>query len=187
MKNRKLFIGVTGEIGSGKNSLSDLLSKYFQAEVFVSSKFLIKALQVFLDKIGRKDLIWFVKKLTGKYGKDIISKTVFEAMRKSKNKVVIFNGVRLSSDYDTLKRENGILVYITADPKLRWERTVNREEKSDDGDSYKKFMKMHQTETEKYIPELGAKADYKIENDGTPAELEKKVLELFKPIIDKNN
>jgi dephospho-CoA kinase len=185
MKDKKIFIGITGEMGSGKNSLSYLLEKHFRAEVFVSSQFLMRALRIFLDEISRNDLIWFVKKLTAKYGNDIISKTIFRAMRHSEKKITVFNGVRLASDYSILRKEKGILVYVTADSKLRWKRTLEREEKSDDGASYKAFMKMHQAETEKYIPQLGAKADYVLNNDGTLEELEKKMLKLFEPILGK--
>ena len=125
-------------------------------------------------------------KVINKYGKDIISKAVFKAMRESKNKIVVFNGVRLPIDCENLKNENGILVYITASSKLRWNRVLGRKEKADDGAPYNKFMEMQKAETEKYIPELGIQADYQIINDGTLEELENKVITLFQSIIEKH-
>jgi len=41
---------------------------------------------ILLEKI----FIWFTEQLINKYGKDIISKAVFKAMRESKNKIVVF-------------------------------------------------------------------------------------------------
>jgi dephospho-CoA kinase len=185
-KDEKLYVGLIGEMGSGKSLISNLLEKHFQAKILASSQLLRKALGIFLDDLARKDFIWFTEQLINKYGKDIISKAVFKAMRESKNKIVVFNGVRLPIDCENLKNENGILVYITASSKLRWNRVLGRKEKADDGAPYNKFMEMQKAETEKYIPELGIQADYQIINDGTLEELENKVITLFQSIIEKH-
>jgi len=184
---KKLYVGLIGEMGSGKSLISNLLEKHFQAKILASSQLLRKALGIFLDDLARKDFIWFTEQLINKYGKDIISKAVFQSHDESlRTKIVVFNGVRLPIDCENLKNENGILVYITASSKLRWNRVLGRKEKADDGAPYNKFMEMQKAETEKYIPELGIQADYQIINDGTLEELENKVVTLFQSIINKH-
>ncbi|MEA3273545.1 MAG: hypothetical protein U9Q72_03065 [Patescibacteria group bacterium] len=185
-KDEKLYIGLIGEMGSGKSLVGELLKKHFQAEIFTSSQLLKDALGIFLDELAREDYTWFTKQLISKYGKDILSKAVFKFMRGSENKIVVFNGVRLPIDCENLKKVNGVLVYITAGSKLRWNRVVTRKEKADDEAPYDKFMEMQKTATEKHIPGLGIQADYQIVNDGTLEELENKVVQLFRSIIDQH-
>jgi dephospho-CoA kinase len=56
---------------------------------------------------------------------------------------------------------------VTADQKLRWERTIGRDEKADDNITFEKFEEMERAETEVHIPEIGAKADFVIKNENS--------------------
>ena len=183
--SKKLYLGLIGEAGSGKDTVAEVLEEKYGARVLTSSYLLKKALGVFLDSIGRADYIWFVKELTSKYGEDIISKAMLKAMRSFTDDIVVFNGVRLPSDYEYLKKERSFLVYVTADPQVRWQRVSRRHEKADDDIPFDKFMEMHQTKTEIDVPELGKKADYTITNNGTLEELHAQIDEVMKSIKEQ--
>jgi dephospho-CoA kinase len=170
---KKIYLGLVGEAGSGKNTVADFLEKQFGAQIVTSSYLLKKAIQIFISKIGRADYIWFVEKLTEKYGEDIISKAVVKNMQEFSAPIVVFNGVRLPSDYEMLKKIGGILVYVTADSRVRWQRVQKRGEKSDDRAPFEEFMAMHSAKTEINVPKIGLLADYQIKNDGSLADLEK--------------
>ena len=181
MKN-KIYIGLVGEAGSGKDTIAKHLKEKYNARILTSSFLLKQALTIFLDKIGRRDYIWFVKKITARYGDDIISKAMLKSMRKFKDDIIVFNGVRLPSDYKYLKEEDSFLIYVTAGAKTRWERTTVRGQKNDDGASFDEFLAMHQEKTEVNVPEIGKRADYKIKNNGTLNDLFNKADEVMEKI-----
>jgi dephospho-CoA kinase len=185
MADNKIYIGLVGEAGSGKDTVANILERKYKARILTSSHLLKKALGIYLDKIGRKDYIWFVKELTKKYGNDVISKAMLKNMKKFKDKIVVFNGVRLPSDYQVLKEIDSDLIYITAKAKLRWKRSIGRNEKADDGASFEEFLSMHQKLTEVNVPKIGQKADYRIVNDGTLDDLERKITEIITDIVKK--
>ncbi|MBD3245271.1 MAG: hypothetical protein GF335_04755 [Candidatus Moranbacteria bacterium] len=185
---KKIYIGLVGEAGSGKDTTARILKEQYKARILTSSYLLKKSLGIFLEKISRRDYIWFVKKLTKKYGEDIISRAMLKSMREFKDKIVVFNGVRLPSDYRILREQkDSILIYITAGAKLRWKRSKKRQQKTDDSASWQEFIAMHYEKTEINVPKIGAKADYKIKNDGTLEDLEKKVTDLMDKILKDNN
>jgi dephospho-CoA kinase len=74
-------------------------------------------------------------------------------------------------------------VYLTADPRKRWERVCIRKEKSDDDVPFEKFLELGKAEAEQQIPIIGAQADFKITNNGTKEDLYKEI----KKIIDLSN
>ena len=125
--------------------------------------------------------------LVYKYGEDVISKAMLKSMQSFEDDIIVFNGMRLPSDYDYLKKAKGILIYITADPKLRWERVVTRKEKSDDTEPFEKFKEMHKRKTEISVPRMGEKADYHIENTGTLEDLREKVKEVMEKILKEED
>ena len=183
---KKIYIGLVGEASSGKDTIAKFLEKHFQARILTSSFLLKTSLKVFIDEFSRKDLIWYVRELTKHFGDDIISKAMVKSMRSFDDKVVVFNGVRLPSDYEMLRKQGASLIYITAGSKLRWKRSVKRQEKTDDGVPYDEFMDMQKSKTEINVPAIGEKADYKIVNDGTLKDLENKAIAVMKEIIEKN-
>ena len=76
--------------------------------------------------------------------------------------------------------ENFYLIYVTADQKIRYERSVKRGEKAGESTtSFEEFQENERKGTESSISEVAKNADFKIVNNGNEKELEKQVLELM--------
>lgn len=164
---RKIF-GLIGETGSGKDTFCDCLKKT-RKDVFVFrfSQPLTEALGIFFDEIKKEDQQWLVKALRERFGNNILGEAIVKKIENIKSGIIILNGVRMWEEFRMIKRLGGRTIYITANPKIRWQRIQNRREKKDDKVSYQKFLKMEKAASEVLIPKIGKKADFKIENNGS--------------------
>lgn len=66
--------------------------------------------------------------------------------------------------------------------QVRFERLKIRQEKVGEAKTFEQFMKEEKAKNEIYIPRIGKKADFKIENNGTLEEFRQQVNKLF-PVI----
>ncbi len=178
---KKIIIGLTGEIGAGKDTFCDHIAKISQGPVF-SLKFsdpLSEVLKVFFNEVSREDQQWLAIMLRERFGKDILAKAMLKKVNSIDKGIILLNGIRYWQEYDMMKDLGGTMIYITADSKLRWQRLQKRGEKKDDNVSYEKFLELEKSETESLIQEMGKEANYKIENNGSLEEFHKKVDELM--------
>ena len=178
---QKIIIGLTGEIGAGKDTFCDHIAKISQEPVF-SLKFsdpLSEVLKVFFDEVSREDQQWLAIMLRERFGKDILAKAIKKKINHIEKGLIILNGIRYQEEFNMIKKMAGQIIYITADSKLRWQRLQDRGEKKDDSAPYEKFLELEKAETESLIQEMGKEADYKIENNGSLEEFHKKVDELI--------
>jgi len=166
--NPKKIIGLTGEIGSGKDTFCGYAKQNYQ-NVFVLrfSDALTDVLKIFFDAVKREDQQWLGSSLRERFGTDILVKALIKKANSISEGIVILNGVRAESEAQAIKDAGGKIIYITAEQKTRWERVKIRGEKADDNVPWEKFVEMGKASTELQIPGIGAKADFKIENNGT--------------------
>jgi len=185
-ENNKIIIAITGENGSGKDTASDLLVSRHGAKKLVFSDLLKEALMVFIEKekIGRSDFAWLSTNLRERFGDGILGHGMKKKIDEAAEKVIVISGVRDFGELEMIRAyHGGILLYVTADIKTRWERLRARNIKADDNVSFEQFAKEKENlPSEIYIRDLGAKADYRIDNDGTKEGLEKKVDEFMEKI-----
>jgi dephospho-CoA kinase len=178
-ENKKIIIGLVGESGSGKDTVADYLRDEHEAKLYRFADPLREALELYLDHISREDLQWLAMKFKERFGKEILARGMRKKIEKNGSNLIVINGVRFFEDADFVKSlPNGYVLYITLDSKSRWKRIYNRGEKSDDAVSYEKFLEMEQAATEIQVPEIGAQADFRLENTGTKEDLLKKVDEI---------
>jgi dephospho-CoA kinase len=106
-----------------------------------------------------------------------------QRLLKSKSETIVVNGIRMD-EFDIIKIwPNASIIYITAPAQERFSRYLSRHEKADDGlMDFSQFNEQDTTPTELAIPELGKKADFRIDNIGTKEELYKKVDEIVSKI-----
>jgi len=168
----KKIIGVVGETGSGKDTFCDYLKK-IKRNVFVFrfSQPLTEALSIFFDEVKKEDQQWLAPALRERFGNNILGEAIKKKIKNIKRGIIILNGIRAFEEAKMIKNLGGKIVYITADSKTRWQRIQNRGEKKDDKVSYQKFLKMEKAASEILISEMGRKADFRIENNGSKEDL----------------
>lgn len=166
MENKKrIIIGLVGESGSGKDTVAEYLTQHYGAKIMRFIDPLKDALHIYFDQISKEDQQWLAIEFKKRFGADILCKGLSRRIEKEEGMVVV-NGIRYQEDYDMVKNfPDSHVIYTTADQKLRWERSTKRGEKSDDNMSFEKFQEIERGATEVHIPEIGAKADYKIVNE----------------------
>lgn len=179
----KVILGLVGETGSGKDSFCEFAAK--NAACFRFSDPLKDILRIFFDDkdIKKEDLQWLGIILRKKFGSDILAKAIIRKSINIKGKIIIFNGIRYWSDFREIKNLGGKIIYITAKSRTRWQRIKERREKKDDSFPYSNFLRLERAETEIFIPKIGKKADFKIENNGSKEEFKEKSLKLISKII----
>lgn len=164
----KIILGFVGDLASGKGTVC----KYLQEKYGVDSYRFSTMLRDILDRIyvekNRENLQDLSTFLRGRYGQDIMSKVIVQDVLNDKNDIVAVEGIRRPTDITYLQELPGFnLIYITADPKIRWQRMVLRKENADDaGKTFDQFLKDEQAEADMLIKDLGTKAKYTLVNNG---------------------
>lgn len=178
---KKIILGMVGETGSGKDTFCEYLKKRFKKPVFCFrfSDPLSEALKIFFGEVKKENQQWLAKVLRKKCGNNILGEMMEKRVKRIKNGTIILNGVRVWEEYRMIKNLGGKIIYITADSKIRWQRVRKRGEKKDDSASYRKFLRMEKAKSEILIPEIGKKADFKIENNGSKTLFFQKTRELM--------
>lgn len=176
----KIIIGLVGEKGCGKGTFKDLLSEIMPDKKIVHVRFsdvLVETLKLWGIPTSRENLQKLSPAMVRAYGEGTLTRAVKKRVEDLEADIVILDGVRWLSDAEMLRQfTRNLLVYVIADAELRFERTKNRKEKAgEENTNWEKFLQEEQAETEKYIPIIGALADYKILNNGSLEELREEV------------
>jgi len=166
----KLYIGLVGEKGSGKETFVKVLRGIFPIIPIGHIRFsdpIVETLNLWGIPITRKNAQDYIKWLEQRYGTGILAQLIKGRALESAAKIVTLDGIRWWQDVKMLRElPNNILVYITAPAELRFERLKKRNEKVGEAEmSWEQFLEEEKAENEIYIPEIGEKADYKILND----------------------
>jgi dephospho-CoA kinase len=180
----KYIIGVVGENGAGKDTFTTFF-RAAAAPMSVSklhfSDVLTQTLNLWGISVTRSNLQNLAIIMDRQYGKGSLTRATEARIKKQQADIVVIEGVRWKTDVPMIRSfKNSILVYITAIPKIRFERMRLRGKKEDEAKkTYKQFLVEEKAKTETDIPEIGAKADVKIENNGSLEEFRLKVEEFY--------
>lgn len=184
MKNKKIVIGLVGETGSGKDTVAHYIKRKYGAHDLRFSLPMKKALKLFFERPNKTDQAWFYQVLKERFGEEILHLGIKRFIEQHSG-IMSINGLRMPNDFEFVKSfENGYVIYITANQELRWKRAYSRGEKADDKQSLEDFNEFESTtETEKAVPEIGAKADFTIKNETTMDDLLNQVDDAMKKIL----
>ncbi|MGB9743158.1 MAG: AAA family ATPase [Minisyncoccales bacterium] len=177
----KKIIGLVGESGSGKDTFCRYLIKK-RKNVFCLrfSQPITEALNIFINEIKREDQQWLANLLRKRFGNDILIQALKKKLKTIQKGIIVFNGIRYWEEYQLIKQLKGKIIYITAEPKVRWQRMRQRQEKKDDRTSWQKFKKLEKASTEIYIPLIGRQSDFKINNNGPLKDFYKEINKALK-------
>ena len=175
----KIVIGLVGEKGSGKETFGNFLKvllprKHIDRIHF--SDILVETLALW-DIPKTRSNLQILAQYMEEFGKGTLSSAIKKRALKSKAEIVIIDGIRWESDLKMLKSfPKNLLVYITADLKIRYQRTKLRKEKAfEEATTFEQFMKEEKAKNEVLIPKIGYGADFKIINNATLEEFRAQV------------
>ncbi len=180
----KKVIGLVGLIASGKGVVKNYLIKNYNAVEFRFSSILREALDILGIEQTRDNIINLSTWSRENFGNDLLAKAMLKKIKKSDAQLIIIDGIRRMDDILYIKDlDNFKMLAIEANSKIRYERSVNRNENlGDDKKSYQDFLNDHQKETEISIPETMEKADYNILNEESLEKYYQKIDEIMKEI-----
>jgi len=182
--NKKIIIGVAGQIASGKGTVAEYMENNYRAKIIKYSDILKDVLKRLYLEINRDNLQKLSTSLRGSFGQNILAKTIKNDAKKIDNKIIIIDGVRRKEDINNIENKNFYRIYVDADMKTRYKRITGRREKSDDKKkTYKEFKEDQRRETEITIQGLKEKSDLVLDNNGTIEQLEKQVREFIKNLV----
>ena len=182
MPNNKIILGFVGDLAAGKGTTCKYLKEKYQTTSYRFSTPLRDVLNRLYLENSRENLQKISTVLRQNFQEDLLSKIIAGDVNRDSSSLVAVDGIRRPSDIVYLKEIPGFhLIYITADPKLRWERLVKRNENPGDTEkTFEQFSKDEQAEADILIKELGHTAEFKIDNNGNFENLYEQIENIIK-------
>lgn len=185
--SQKFVIGLVGEMGSGKETFGKTLQEEIRGlrvERFTFSALLRQTLELWDISATRENLQKLARVMDDGFGTGALTRAGRCRIDRLEADVIVVDGVRWESDYDFIRSlPNHLLVFITADPEIRLERLRARREKAGEGDmTREQFAEASAARNEVSIPSIGARADRRIENNGTLEDFKVKIKALAREI-----
>ncbi len=177
MKNKKVIIGLTGEICAGKGTIVKYLEQKHGAASYRFSTMLRDLLARLYLPVSRENMQNISTAIRQYLGEDILAKVIAEDVKKDTNNVIVVDGVRRSPDIKYLREIPGFkLVRIVGDPETRFTRLLARKENpGDETKTYGQFIEDHKKEADSQVPIVMAQAELEINNNGSLEDLYKQV------------
>lgn len=187
--NKKLIFGFVGEISSGKGTACQYLADKYDAPSYRFSTMLRDILQRLHMDISRDHMQRLSQVLREEFGQDTLAKVIAQDVNADPNLVVTVDGIRRDADIQYLREIPGfVLVYLTAEQKIRYERITSRGENTDDvKKTFEQFVQDQQAEAEQQIVKTASGADERIDNNGSLQDLQNALDELVKKYRDNEN
>ena len=165
---KKIF-GFVGHIAAGKGVACDYLRGKYSAGYHRYSSILRDLTNRLYLPEDRDHLIRISEAMRREFGEDTLARVIKEDVMRDEHEVVCVDGIRRLADISELRTLSGFtLVYIDADPHIRYNHLITRGEKIDDSTkTFEDFLKDEQRTTELSIDEVAREAHITITNNGT--------------------
>jgi len=170
----KIIIGFVGHIASGKDVCKKYIMEKYGASSYRYSTVLRDILNRLYLPIDRNNMQDLSLDLRTRFGSDLLARVIIKDIERDKKEIIIIDGIRRLDDIKSLIKKFPDLYTISIDveARLRYERLVKRAENIGDADkTFEQFLVDDKKEAELEIPTVMAAAKYKIDNNGTMAEL----------------
>lgn len=173
----KLVIGIVGAPLAGKETCANMLEKLLVEDGYsvsrhVFSEILRETLDLWGIPRGRdnEQRMAIVMNAEIGFGDGALSRAMEHRIMNEDVDVTILDGVRWFGDEKMLRELNdegvkSILVYIQADPKVRYARLLARNRAGESATTWEKFLEQEQARTEVDIPEIGSRAEIVLDNN----------------------
>ncbi len=207
-KNRKIYIGIVGQIAAGKEVFAEYLIKKYGFTAFSLSTVIHKELKERgTQSFTRKTLQDVGDQLRQKFGEDVLAKRAIEILRDSSLKIlsrfnlssfhfpsIIITGIRNPAEVRFFKKiPNFYLIAIKAKRKIRFERVLRRG-KPWDPKTWKEFLKLDrrdfgigQGESGQQVGKCMKLADYVLTNNKDLGSFYEKIEKLISKLKVQNS
>ncbi|OGI24909.1 MAG: hypothetical protein A3E38_00125, partial [Candidatus Moranbacteria bacterium RIFCSPHIGHO2_12_FULL_54_9] len=133
MMMKKIILGITGEMASGKDTVTKYLVEKYGAKQFRFSD----PLRDILDRLHlpqtRKHLSDISHYLRQGFGEGILAHVIENDVKQDEHRLVVIDGIRRLSDIDLVRKlPEFTLIYIEADMERRYDRLTARRQNADD-------------------------------------------------------
>lgn len=175
-----MIFGLTGEKLAGKGTAAEYLRQKYEAKKYRFSQIIDDLLARLYLPNSRDNEITIIQALREKFGIEILAHVLKKDIEKDQPKLGVIDGIRFWEEVRILKTlPDFVLVYLSAPLEQRFDRCLKRGEKADDSTmTLDKFKATETAPTERFIPEIGATAQEKIDNNGTLEEFYQKIDQL---------
>ncbi len=183
-----MIVGITGFLACGKGTISEYL-KEKGFKIYSCSDIIREECKKQKLEITRENLQMLGNQLREKHGSNILAKRLVEkiSLEETKgNHIFVVESIRTPLEIEEFKKLNDFaLVFIDADPKIRYERAKARLREKEKIDSYEEFMASEKKELESDDPNsqqlLKCKdvSEFTVTNNTTVEEFRKNIDDLL--------
>ncbi len=179
-----LIIGLVGQVGCGKGTVTKHLKDNYNAVTFSFSASMRDILRRLHLAESRNHLITVSEVLRQGFGEDLFSRVIAMDAREAKGELVVIDGIRRPMDIATFAPlANFVLVAIDADIQIRFARIKARGQNSGETDlTWECFLIEEARSTEASIPAVMQTATYHLNNEGSPDALVEEIEKLMQAI-----
>jgi dephospho-CoA kinase len=186
-------IGLTGTMGSGKNSVKEIILHKFNCYHVALSDVIRGEIEKKKGMMSRTLLQDMGNEMRQKYGPHILALLAIEYLPRDKE-ITIVDGIRNPAEIDYLKKKFGnnfVMIAVDASDEVRFERIRGRNE-TKDPKTVEEFREQDARDKGMNEPPFGqrvadcvARADFRVENNGTRDQLEAQVMTLLSQIMGR--
>lgn len=165
----KKIIGLVGHVASGKGAASEYIEQTYNAGYFRYSKTLYDLVTRLHLPPDRDHLIRMSEIVRKEFGEDTLARVMAQDVLQDTHDIVCVDGIRRLADISELQKLPGFrIVFIDADVRTRYERTLQRAEKpGENTKTFEEFLADEQRPTELSIDEVARVAHITITNNST--------------------
>lgn len=184
LENKKIILGLVGEIASGKDTMADYLKKKYNSETVSFSTPIRKILDILHLPQTRENMVKIGAEMRNAFDKTIWGKVIAEECEENSSHLITLPNVRIENDIIYLqKMGNFFLININASPEIRYQRLIQRGQNPDDRTkTWEQFIQDGELATEITIREVAKLAQYQLDNNGNFEDFYKQIDELMEKI-----
>jgi cytidylate kinase len=188
------IIGIGGTNGSGKDSLGQMLADDYNWLFVSGSDILRQELKKRKISVERENLRALSAEWRRQFGHGVLIDKAFQEFesQQDKYKGLAIASLRNPGEADEIHKLGGQVVWLDADPKLRYQRIYSRQRSTEDNKTFEQFIAEERAEMEHHggdeatlnMSGVKAKSDIFITNDTNDIEDFKKAAEeALKPML----
>ncbi len=125
-----MIIGITGSFGAGKGAVVDYLVDHKGFTHFSARSFITKEIKHRDMPVNRDSMIEVANDLRQKHGATYIIESLYNEAKERGGDAVV-ESLRAVAEVRLIKRLGGIVLGITAQPEIRYERAIARGSETD--------------------------------------------------------